>query len=166
MDESKTLEPQQTFGWALPPAQGLYDPSIEKDACGVGFMVQTKGIPSHSIVMYGNNVLCKLSSRGAVGADPRDGDGAGLMIAIPHKFFDRLLSKEGVTLPPAGHYAAGNIFFSQDEVVRKSCMETFEREVTSLNLKIAHWRMVSLLFSSVTTRKIRGKFHSKFRRNF
>ncbi|PRP78286.1 hypothetical protein PROFUN_13917, partial [Planoprotostelium fungivorum] len=131
-----------TFGWGLPEQRGLYDPALEKDACGVGFMVQVKGIPSHSIVQFGNTVLCKLSSRGAVGADPRDGDGAGLMCAVPHKFLERVLREQGTMLPEKGSYACGNIFLSPDESVRSHSFAEFEKILSELELKNLAWRQV------------------------
>ena len=73
----------------FPPAQGLYDPRNEHDACGVGFVVDIHGRKSHSIVRQGLEILVNLTHRGAVGADPTMGDGAGIMIQMPHKFLDR-----------------------------------------------------------------------------
>src|SRR5258707_8017155 len=72
-----------------PPAEGLYDPSLEKDSCGVGFIANIKGRKSHQIVSDAMNILCNLEHRGAVGADPRAGDGAGILVQIPHAFFAR-----------------------------------------------------------------------------
>src|SRR6056297_2345941 len=91
----------------MPPAQGLYDPSNEHDNCGVGFIANIKGKKSHSIVKQGIEILCNLTHRGAVGADPLDGDGAGLMIQMPDDFFRAVCD---FALPATGEYAAGNIF--------------------------------------------------------
>src|SRR6187551_2694895 len=81
-------EPLREHTWR-PPAEGLYDLSQEKDACGVGFIANIKGKKSHQIVADAINILCNLEHRGAVGADPRAGDGAGILVQIPHGFFSR-----------------------------------------------------------------------------
>ena len=93
---------KQTQG--LPPAQGLYHPSNERDACGIGFVVNIQGQKSHDIVLKGIQVLINLTHRGACGCDPETGDGAGVTIQIPHTFFSRECAKLGFTLPPAGEY--------------------------------------------------------------
>ena len=71
----------------LPPVQGLYDPALDKDSCGVGFIADIKGRSSHKLIEDALAILCNLEHRGAVGADPRAGDGAGILVQIPHKFF-------------------------------------------------------------------------------
>ena len=83
------------------PPQGLYDPALDKDACGVGFIADIKGRKSHQIVEDGLSILCNLEHRGAVGADPRMGDGAGILVQIPHKFFAKKAAELGFTLPDA-----------------------------------------------------------------
>src|SRR5215207_9955192 len=88
----------------VPAAQGLYDPALDKDSCGVGFIADIKGRKSHKIVQDGLQILCNLEHRGAVGADPRMGDGAGILTQIPHKFFARKAKDLGITLPPPGEY--------------------------------------------------------------
>jgi glutamate synthase (NADPH) large chain len=90
---------------ALPPAQGLYDPRFEHDACGIGFVSHIKGHKSHDIIVKGIEVLINLTHRGACGCDPETGDGAGILIQIPHKFFARECVRLGFTLPPAGNMA-------------------------------------------------------------
>ena len=85
---SKPAEPAREFSWR-PPAEGMYDPSLEKDSCGVGFIANIKGKKSHQIISDALNILCNLEHRGAVGADPRAGDGAGILVQIPHAFFMR-----------------------------------------------------------------------------
>src|SRR5258705_1246009 len=94
----------------LPPAQGLYNPANEHDACGIGFVVNISGQKSHDIVQKGIQVLINLTHRGACGCDPETGDGAGLTIQLPHKFFAREGSKIGFTLPPAGAYCMAMTF--------------------------------------------------------
>ena len=83
---SKPFEPAREHTWR-PPAEGLYDLSLEKDSCGVGFIANIKGKKSHQIVSDAISILCNLEHRGAVGADPRAGDGAGILVQIPHAFF-------------------------------------------------------------------------------
>jgi len=94
-------------------AQGLYDPRNEHDACGVGFIAQMKGVKSHGIVEDGLAMLENLTHRGAVGADPLMGDGAGVLVQIPDRFFRWEMAAQGVDLPPAGHYAVGHWFMPQ-----------------------------------------------------
>jgi len=100
----------------LPPKQGLYDPKNEHDACGVGFIAHMKGQKSHQIVKDGLFILENLTHRGAVGADPLMGDGAGILVQIPDRFFREEMAAQGVTLPKAGEYAVGHFFFPQDEM--------------------------------------------------
>ncbi len=97
---------------------GLYDPRKEHDACGVGFIVQMKGIKSHVIVEDGLAMLKNLTHRGAVGADPLMGDGAGMLVQIPDRFFREEMARQGVELPPAGHYAVGHLFMPRDPELR------------------------------------------------
>src|SRR6188474_3358677 len=94
----------------MPAAKGLYDPSKEKDSCGVGFIADIKGRKSHQIVADALNILCNLEHRGAVGADPRAGDGAGILVQIPHAFFSRKAAEIGFQLPEPGQYAIGALF--------------------------------------------------------
>ncbi len=101
----------------LPKKQGLYDPRNERDACGVGFVAHLKGRKSHQIVKDGLFMLENLTHRGAVGADPLMGDGAGILVQIPDRFFREEMAKQGVTLPKAGEYAVGHIFMPQDETL-------------------------------------------------
>ena len=93
----------------LPEAQGLYDPRNEHDACGVGFIAHMKGVKSHQIVKDGLFMLENLTHRGAVGADPLMGDGAGMLVQIPDRFFREEMAKQGIDLPPAGQYGVGHL---------------------------------------------------------
>ncbi|WP_292071790.1 hypothetical protein, partial [Mesorhizobium sp.] len=95
-------------------AQGLYDPRNEHDACGVGFIANMKGVKSHRIVEDGLAMLENLTHRGAVGADPLVGDGAGVLVQIPDAFFREEMAAKGVELPPAGQYGVGHWFMPQD----------------------------------------------------
>ncbi len=96
------------------PAQGLYDPQNEHDACGVGFVAHIRGQKSHDIIAQGLNILRNLDHRGAVGADALMGDGAGVLIQIPDAYFRRELSAQGITLPPPGEYGVGQVFLPQE----------------------------------------------------
>src|SRR5229473_1926312 len=97
-----------------PEAIGLYDPSLEKDSCGVGFIANIKGKKSHQIVSDALSILCNLEHRGAVGADPRFGDGAGILVQIPHGFFARKAAEIGFQLPEPGEYAIGALFMPKE----------------------------------------------------
>lgn len=99
----------------LPKKQGLYDPRNEHDACGVGFVAHMKGQKSHQIVKDGLFILENLTHRGAVGADPLMGDGAGILVQIPDRFFREEMAEQGITLPPVGEYGVGHIFMPRDE---------------------------------------------------
>src|SRR5437868_8633341 len=102
------------LGPHVPAASGLFDPRHEKDSCGVGFIADIKGRKSHKIVEDALAILCNLEHRGAVGADPRAGDGAGILVQIPHNFFARTTDKLGFTLPEPGDYAVGQLFLPRD----------------------------------------------------
>src|SRR5215470_5480050 len=95
---------------ALQQPQGLYDPALDKDSCGVGFIADIKGNKSHKIVEDALAILCNLEHRGAVGADPRAGDGAGILVQIPHAFFVKKTDTLGFKLPAPGEYAIGQLF--------------------------------------------------------
>ncbi|KAJ1959518.1 glutamate synthase [NADH], partial [Dipsacomyces acuminosporus] len=132
------------YGWAgaMPEKQGLYDPANERDACGVGFIINIKGTPSHSILRDSEDLLCNMSHRGATGADERDGDGAGVMASMPHRFLAKEFAKLSCTLPAAGHYATGNLFFHRDAQVRQESMDTFDQIAQQLGLRTVAWRLV------------------------
>ncbi|KAJ2742935.1 glutamate synthase [NADH], partial [Coemansia sp. BCRC 34301] len=136
--------PVEGYGWAdaLPAKQGLYDPANERDACGVGFIVNIKGQASHKILRDSENLLCNMSHRGATGADSRDGDGAGVMAAMPHKFFTREFLALGCTLPPLGQYSTGNVFLHSDDKVREESMVQFDSIAEQSGLRTVAWRKV------------------------
>ena len=98
----------------LPPKQGLYDPRHEKDSCGIGFVVNIKGQKSHDIVRKGLQVLENLAHRGAQGCDPCTGDGAGILLQVPHEFLKRAAGDVGIKLPDAGEYGVGMVFLPPD----------------------------------------------------
>ena len=125
-----------------PPALGLYDPSRESDACGVGFIANIKGAKSHQIVSDAINILCNLEHRGATGADPRFGDGAGILVQIPHKFFSRKAGELGFELPEPGQYAVGALFMPRDVPWRKVLQGIIADQIKAEGLKLLGWRDV------------------------
>jgi len=129
---------------SMPASQGLYLSEYEKDACGVGFICHIKGEPSHKIVSDARQLLCAMTHRGAVGADSRDGDGAGVMTSIPHPFFKREAERDiGCLLPEVGEYAVGNVFFGKgDSAQRRSSQSIFSDIANSLGLRVLGWRQV------------------------
>ncbi|MGB7761366.1 MAG: glutamate synthase large subunit [Bryobacteraceae bacterium] len=124
----------------LPQSQGLYDPAQERDSCGIGFVANIKGQKSHDIIVKGIQVLINLTHRGACGCDPETGDGAGVLIQIPHKFFARECAKRGFTLPAAGEYGVGMTFLPVERHDRLQCEGILERIVTEEGLTVLGWR--------------------------
>jgi glutamate synthase (NADPH) large chain len=126
----------------LPPRQGLYDPRNEHDACGVGFIVHIKAHKSHAIVRQGLDLLRNLTHRGAVGADPCAGDGAGILIQIPDAFFQAESSKLGISLPTAGKYAVGMVFLPRNESDRVTCENLLAKFISQEKATLLGWRDV------------------------
>ena len=125
-----------------PPAQGLYDPKREHDACGVGFVADLKGRPSHKIVEHGIQILENLTHRGATGADPLAGDGAGILVQIPHEFLKAVTAPLKIKLPEPGHYAVGHMFMPRNRAQRIYCESVVARVVDAEGLKLLGWRDV------------------------
>ncbi|MBN1231359.1 MAG: glutamate synthase large subunit [Anaerolineales bacterium] len=126
----------------VPGQQGLYSPVYEHDACGIGFVVNIKGNRSSQIISQALTVLNNLSHRGAVGADPNTGDGAGILFQVPHKFFQKVSKEEGFTLPEPAQYGVGMVFLPQAEEDRKSCQDLFDKVTTGEGQKVLGWRKV------------------------
>ncbi len=126
----------------LPERQGLYDPANEHDACGVGFVAHIKNQKSHEIVLQGLQILKNLTHRGAVGADPKAGDGSGLLLQIPDRFFREEMARQGVTLPAEGEYGVGMVFLPQESASRMACQEEIERAVRAEGQVLLGWRDV------------------------
>ncbi|NCJ08368.1 glutamate synthase large subunit [Synechococcales cyanobacterium C] len=126
----------------IPLAQGLYDPQLEHDACGVGFVVHMKGKQSHEIVEQGLTILLNLDHRGACGCEPNTGDGAGLLMQIPDKFLRKVAAAEQITLPELGHYGVGMIYGSPDLAERQQGRQVFEQVATAEGLAVLGWRDV------------------------
>jgi glutamate synthase (NADPH) large chain len=124
------------------PAQGLYDPRNEHDACGVGFVANIKGKRSHETVKRGLEILVNLDHRGAVGADPLLGDGAGILIQIPDALLRAWAKEVGLALPPIGDYAVAMCFLPQDEAARDFGVKNFEAFVTKEGQTMIGWRDV------------------------
>ncbi|OQW54824.1 MAG: glutamate synthase subunit alpha [Proteobacteria bacterium SG_bin9] len=127
---------------ALPKAQGAYDPAHERDACGVGFVADMRDRRTHSIVEQGLNILENLDHRGAVGADPKMGDGCGILTQIPHAFFAEECSRLGFELPPAGQYAVGQLFLPKEEEARRIVEELVTQALADEGLPLLGWRDV------------------------
>ncbi|HEU4604549.1 MAG TPA: glutamate synthase central domain-containing protein, partial [Steroidobacteraceae bacterium] len=125
-----------------PEKQGLYDPAYEHDACGVGFVVDIKGRKSHKILQQGLQVLTNLDHRGACGAETNTGDGAGVLMQMPHKFLTGAAKKIGVDLPNVGEYGCGIVFLPRNATLRRRIEERFEQIVQSEGLTILGWRTV------------------------
>ncbi len=123
-------------------AQGLYDPHNEHDACGVGFVAHIKGQKSHRIIQQGLNILENLDHRGAVGADPLMGDGAGILLQIPDGFYREDMAQRGVLLPPSGEYGVGMIFLPKEHASRLACEQELERTVKAEGQVVLGWRDV------------------------
>jgi glutamate synthase (NADPH) large chain len=124
----------------LPPAQGLYDPAHEHDACGIGFVASIRGYKSHDIIRKGIQVLLNLAHRGACGCDPETGDGAGVLIQIPHQFFARECAKLGFELPEPGTYGVGMTFLPVEKHQRLQCEGILERIIREEGLRVLGWR--------------------------
>ena len=122
--------------------QGLYDPRNEHDACGVGFVVNIKGRKSNDIVAQGLKILENLDHRGAVGADPLMGDGAGCLIQIPDALLRDWAAKDGKTLPEPGRYAVAMCFLPQSEAARAFAMKHFADVVAQEGQTLIGWREV------------------------
>ncbi len=133
----------------LPPAQGLYDPAQEHDACGIGFVASIGGHKSHDIIQKGIQVLLNLAHRGACGCDPETGDGAGVLIQIPHKFFARECEKLGFALPKAGTYGVGMTFLPVEKHQRLQCEGILERIVREEGLSLIGWRDTPVYASAI-----------------
>jgi len=133
----------------LPKKQGLYDPAFEHDSCGVGFVCDMKGTISHNIVAQGLEVLNRLAHRGATGSDPKTGDGAGILIQIPHEFFAKECKSIDIDLPDRGEYGTGLVFLPIDEKDRKFCKDIILRVIKKEGFKLIGWRKVPVNDSNI-----------------
>ncbi len=127
---------------SLPPQQGLYDPRQERDACGVGFVAHIKGIKSHERVREGLRILENLTHRGAVGADPLAGDGAGILLQVPDAFLRATCAELNITLPAAGDYGVGMVFLPRHAAARAACEHIVESKIAAEGQTLLGWRDV------------------------
>jgi glutamate synthase (NADPH/NADH) large chain len=132
-----------------PSKQGLYSPSNERDACGVGFVAHIKGKKSHEIVQKGLELLTNLTHRGATGYDPKLGDGAGLLMQMPDEFMRKEAAKLSIDLPDAGQYAVGNVFLPQSVKNRETCEALISKIIAEENQTLLGWRDVPIDNSNI-----------------
>jgi glutamate synthase (NADPH) large chain len=137
---SASATPRRSPG--LPAKQGLYDPAFEHDACGVGFVVDMHGRKSHKIISDGLQILRNLDHRGASGAEVNTGDGAGILIQMPHKFLLEVCKTARIMLPDAGQYGCGLVYMPRNPAMRRKIEERFEQVVQSEGLAFLGWRTV------------------------
>src|SRR5690606_34185232 len=131
------------FKFGYPPKAGLYDPSMEKDSCGVGFVADIKGRPSHQIMLDAYHLNSRMDHRGGCGFEANTGDGAGILMALPHSFFAQIAQQElGLELPAAGSYAVGNIFLPRIESERAECISVINDIVAQEGQSVLGWRNV------------------------
>jgi glutamate synthase (ferredoxin) len=140
-----------------PKKQGLYDPRFEHDSCGIGFVVNIKGKKSHTIVKNALTILRNLQHRGACGCEANTGDGAGILIQTPHKFFKKIAGEAGITLPPYQSYASGAVFLTPVASERKECIKAFERIITEEGLTVLGWRDIPTDNSSLGFTAVKGE---------
>ncbi len=126
----------------LPVEQGLYDPANEHDACGFGFIANIHNVPKHEIVHQALQIVLNLDHRGAVGADPLAGDGAGILIQLPDKFIRKEFAKQGITVPAFGDYAVGMVFLPRDDEMRARAVEAIETTTVAEGQVFMGWRDV------------------------
>ncbi|MEE4381659.1 MAG: glutamate synthase large subunit [Pseudomonadales bacterium] len=133
----------QQFRLGLPERQGMYDPSTEKDSCGVGFICDIKGRPSHDIIQDAQRMNCCMIHRGGQGYEKNTGDGAGILTGLPHRFLREVVAAElGVTLPEPGRYGAGIVFLPREEHERLRAKELFDERIAAEGQRLIGWRKV------------------------
>jgi glutamate synthase (NADPH/NADH) large chain len=137
----KKLE-NQPFMTVSQEGKGLYDPSFEKDSCGIGFIAQLKGIKSHSVIKDAITMLENMEHRGACGCEENTGDGAGILIQIPDDFYRKICLEKNIQLPDFGQYGTGLVMFPKDEIKRSLCKNIIQEAADKLNLKILGYREI------------------------
>ena len=140
-----------------PPAQGLYDPDYEHDSCGVGFVANIKGNKSHQTIEDGLTILKKLVHRGACGCEENTGDGVGMLVQMPHKFFTRVCPNSGINLPDYGHYGAALVFLPNDAEQSQQCQAMIEEIVMAEGQSVLGWRDVPTDDSSLGPTAVSGE---------
>jgi len=131
---------EKMFG--LPPKQGLYNPQYEKDACGMGFVANIKGRKSHKIIRQALTLLENMEHRGGQGSEPNTGDGAGIMLQIPHEFFKSEMKQQGIELPAEGQYAVGMLFLPLEDELRGEQERKLEAIIAEEGQQLIGWRTV------------------------
>jgi len=129
--------------------KGLYDPAFERDACGIGFVANIKGNKNHQTISDALTILENMEHRGACGCEANTGDGAGIMIQIPHEFFYDECLHLGITLPAIEEYAVGMVFFPKESRTREECRDIFNRAAEKLGMRVIHWREVPVNNSDI-----------------
>jgi glutamate synthase (NADPH/NADH) large chain len=137
-----STEGRSPYRTTRPEKQGLYDPAYEHDACGVGFVVDMKGRKSHKILQQGLEILTNLDHRGACGAEVNTGDGAGVLLQMPHRFLKEAARKARIDLPDPGAYGCGIVFLPRNATLRRRIEEKFEQIVQSEGQSVLGWRTV------------------------
>ena len=143
------MEERPTTRGQAPGKQGLYDPAHEHDACGVGFVANVKGRKSHALVEQGLQILQNLDHRGACGSEVNTGDGAGILIQLPHEFLIEAAKSVGIELPPEGHYGVGMVYLPPDPRQRRKVEQAFEKIIHSEGQDFLGWRTVPVDGSSL-----------------
>ncbi len=136
------MKPSPALKPSSPARQGLYDPAFEHDACGVGFVAHIKNEKSHDIIEKGMEILFRITHRGATGADPREGDGAGILVQIPDSLFRAIAPELEIELPPEGEYGVGMVFLPQNDAYRASCEHIIVQTITEEGQVFLGWRDV------------------------
>src|ERR1051325_5143318 len=141
-----------------PPKQGLYDPQFEHDSCGVGFVVNMKGVKSHTIVRQALQILLNLDHRGACGCEANTGDGAGILMQMPHEFLKKATAPLGFQLPAYGQYGAGMLFMPRDAKQREAVKAALAKIISEEGQTLLGWRDVPTDNSSLgkTARRVVG----------
>lgn len=143
----------------FPTKQGLYNPQFEHDSCGIGFVVNIKGKKSNEIVRQALTVLVNLNHRGACGCEPNTGDGAGILLQIPHAFLKRVCAGLKISLPSPGEYGVGMVFLPPDPASRRDCQRRFEEIIKEEGQRVLGWRTVPTNNTSLgNTAKLRQPF--------
>jgi glutamate synthase (NADPH/NADH) large chain len=143
MTNEKTAQIQLNLPLSRPAKTGLYDPANEKDSCGVGFVADMKGRPSHAILQEANHALVRMDHRGGCGCETNTGDGCGILTALPHGFFQKIAKGEfGIDLPAQGRYAVGNVFLPAIAEEREKCKAKLAEIIAAQGQKLIGWRDV------------------------
>ncbi len=138
--QSENRKQQNRITNGPPPKQGLYDPQFEHDACGVGFVVNVKGRKSHEIIRQAITILLNLDHRGACGCEANTGDGAGILMQMPHAFLKKVCAGARIDLPAEGHYGAGIVFLPPDAAERRECEQIFGKIAAEEGQHVIGWR--------------------------